>query len=96
MGATDFYTRASGASAQEAFRAAREEAQHEHGHGGYSGTIAEKSEFVTIPLPEGIEASAYAEMLIDKQDKRVWDKWGPAGCFDLGGGQYYFFGIASS
>lgn len=48
MGASTFITTAKGKTAQEAFRAAREEALHEDGHGGYSGTIAEKSCFVMI------------------------------------------------
>jgi len=35
--------RAKGKTAQEAFDAAVAQARHEYGHGGYTGTIAEKS-----------------------------------------------------
>lgn len=45
MGACDFETRSWGKTAQEAFRKAVGDAQYEHGHGGYTGTIAEKDDF---------------------------------------------------
>ena len=63
---------------------------------GYTGTIAEKHNFNVIPLKEGLEPREYADKLIDDCDPRIDDKWGPAGCFDLGGGRYFFFGWASS
>jgi hypothetical protein len=96
MGAETFTTRAKGKTAKEAFNAAREEAQYEYGHGGYTGTIAEKSEFVMIPLPAGKKAEEYADELIEADDQRITSKWGPAGCFDLGNGTFLFFGWASS
>jgi len=95
MGATDFYQKAKGKTARDAFVAAQEKARYDHGHSGYTGTIAEKGEFVMIPLPPGIEPRDYANLLIEKRDTRIDDKWGPAGCFDLGKGEFYFFGIAS-
>ena len=51
MGATDFSQDASGKSAKEAFSRAVEQAQYEHGHGGYSGTIAEKGGDGFVMLP---------------------------------------------
>jgi len=45
MGASTFSTRARGKTAEAAFRTAVEHAQHEYGHGGYTGTIAEKMRF---------------------------------------------------
>lgn len=48
MGADTFTTTAKGRTAREAFGAAREDACHWHGHGGYTGTVAEKSDFVMI------------------------------------------------
>lgn len=102
MGADVFYSQATGRNAQEAFRAAKEEAYWEHGHGGYSGSIAEKGSFVIINLPEGREAFEFADELIENEDPRVDDKWGPAGCIPLGApkgddtqGRYLFFGWAS-
>ncbi len=96
MGADTFWNRANGATAKEAFAAAVAEAKYESGHGGYSGTIAEKRSFVMITVPEGTDPSDYANKLIEEADPRVDDKWGPAGCISLGEGKYLFFGWASS
>ena len=96
MGACDFYHEASGKTVTEAFTNAREEAYWDHGHSGYTGTIAEKNNFVMIKLPEGEKPYDYANKLIGDGDPRVDDKWGPAGCIELGEGRYLFFGWASS
>ena len=50
MGAETFEIFGYGKTAREAFSAAREDAQYEHGHGGYTGTIAEKDSYVRIDL----------------------------------------------
>lgn len=42
MGAASFFTLALGKDAYDAFTAAHNEATYWHGHGGYTGTIAEK------------------------------------------------------
>lgn len=96
MGAENFGCTASGETAQEAFDNAREDAYYENGHGGYTGTIAEKQSFVIITVPNGMDPREYADKLVDDGDRRIDDKWGPAGCVALGGGKYYFFGWASS
>lgn len=55
MGADNFRNVQAGPDMAHAFSAAHEEAAYEHGHGGYTGTIAEKGWFVDFgPLPEGI------------------------------------------
>ena len=95
MGADVFMITATGVSARDAFTNARQEALHYSGHGGYTGTIAEKDSFNVITLKEGLEPHKYADELIDNRDPRIDSKWGPAGCFDLGGGRYLFFGWAS-
>ena len=95
MGADVFYNQSKGKTAKEAFDAAQEEAWYEYGHRGYTGTIAEKDSFTMIDLPEGRDPFEYAEELIDKYDSRIDNKWGPAGCFDLGNGEFCFFGWAS-
>lgn len=95
MGATTFGCKAIGKTAKEAFNRAVEDAQYEYGHGGYTGSIAEKSSFVMIDMPKGENFRNYAYELIDQCDPRIDDKWGPAGCIDLGGGEFYFFGWAS-
>ncbi|MDX2277742.1 MAG: hypothetical protein NW206_20005 [Hyphomonadaceae bacterium] len=96
MGGCTFSVVAKGATAQEAFDRATSEARYENGHGGYTGTIAEKDSFVVIALPEGIEAEAYADQLIENRDERVDDKWGPAGAIKLSHDEWLFFGWASS
>lgn len=96
MGANTFTAEASGATAQLAFSNAVEQARYDYGHRGYTGSIAEKSSFVMIPLPAGEDAFTLARRLTEEGDPRIDDKWGPAGCIDLGHGAYLFFGWASS
>ena len=102
MGAQDFYQEGEGSTAEEAFRTARKDACYEQGHGGYSGTLAEKHSFVLIHCPEGIQPEQLADQLIENDDKRISDKWGPAGCIKVktdknsGLSTYLFFGWASS
>jgi len=96
MGAEQFGFKWKGKTAKEAFHDAVRQYAHERGHGGYTGTIAEKHEFTMIELPAGADPGDYAALLMERQDDRVNNKWGPAGCFDLGGGVFYFFGWASS
>src|SRR5271154_4940509 len=98
MGANTFGTKDSGKTAQEAFTNAVADAQWEHCHGGYTGTIAEKHSFVVIPVPKGKDPRTFAESLMDASadDPRISDKWGPAGCVRLSENEWYFFGWASS
>lgn len=97
MGASEFLTVGRGATAREAFLEARANALYQSGHGGYSGTIAEKSGFVEIALPIGKSAEAHAEDLMQENDRRIDDKWGPAGCIKLPEkDKWLFFGWASS
>lgn len=102
MGAMTFFTEGSGADVRQAFSEARERAAWEHGHGGYTGTLAEKSEYVVVqdkPLA-GSEAVELGGKLIDQRDPRIDDKWGPAGAIAIGEGDtitgWLFFGWASS
>lgn len=99
MGAETFTTTANGKTASEAFEKARQEAMEHYGNQGYTGSIAEKSSFVKISTTESDEFDTvydFADHLIDTDDKRISDKWGPAGCIDCGGGDFLFFGWASS
>lgn len=82
MGANTFLTEARGSTAQEAFDSAVAAAQYDHGHSGYTGTIAEKSSFKVVTG--------------DPDPDRFDDKWGPAGCIALGDDLFVFFGWASS
>jgi len=51
MGATSFITKMTGADPAHAFRNAVDQALFMNGHGGYTGTIAEKPSFVMCPIP---------------------------------------------
>jgi hypothetical protein len=97
MGAEVFRVISKGKTANEAFKIVRDQALHDYGHAGYTGSIAEKHTFTMIPF-DGDKAAAakFAERLIDDGDKRIDDKWGPAGCIDLKNGEFMFFGWASS
>ena len=126
MGADSFYHTARGATAKEAFAKARADAQFQHGHGGYTGTIAEKTTFEVIEVPADFvppdrtrydavtrtrvpvvydpaddplgdtRRTAYAEHLMQAEDPRIDDKWGPAGAILLKEDNWLFFGYASS
>ena len=105
MGAESFITRASGKTAEAAFSAVVQEALYNYGHRGYTGTIAEKHEFIEIDVPEDKTAEEYVDELIRNDDERISDKWGPAGCVRADPGppdgtsdehRFIFFGYASS
>jgi hypothetical protein len=96
MGACQFVTKANGKTAQEAFYNAVKRAQYDHGHAGYTGTIAEKDGFVQIAVPAGKIATDFVDHLLAINDGRIDDKWGPAGCVKLGEDEWLFFGWASS
>jgi hypothetical protein len=89
-----------GPDAKTCFRRAVESAQWEHGHGGYTGTLAEKHGFVMIEPPVRNLKAAYKRAHELVMDDRVSDKWGPAGCIRVGAGKrphgFLFFGWASS
>lgn len=63
MGAASFRSINAGDTAADAFDQAVAEALHEYGHGGYTGTIAEKDGFILVPLPAGVEAEAVVSAL---------------------------------
>lgn len=84
MGTSEFTITAYGKTPEEAFRTAVAEAQDEYGNRGYTGTIAEKDSFVIIKVPAGTDPRTYASKLLNFDDPRICDKYGPAGCIDLG------------
>ena len=103
MGADQFNTRASGKTVNEAFAAAKEEALYESGHGGYTGTIAEKSSFKAVYLRPGESPNEAIDRCLDDEDHWCQDKWGPAAYVEVGQDPkdstkkvYAFFGWASS
>ena len=85
MGAAPFATYQIGADPAEAFNAARDQALHEHGHGGYTATIAEKDDYtvITDTALSYEDAIALAQQLIAADDIRVTDSRGPAGAIPV-------------
>lgn len=51
MGATSFFTYATGKTVNKAFASAQADARYDHGHSGYTGTIAEKPSFIEFAVP---------------------------------------------
>lgn len=101
MGACEYENIVHGfGTAREAFDYITKEARYQHGHGGYTGTIAEKSSFRMVHVPDGEDPFRYAEKLINGDDMRYQDKCGPANCIEFfdekGRKAFIFFGIASS
>jgi hypothetical protein len=97
MGATNFACIARGKDAKEAFSNARSEALYDHGHSGYTGSIAEKNGFRLVTLTEAEKNSPnlfYAK-IDELTDTEFSDKWGEAGCVKMKEDTYYFFGMAS-
>lgn len=85
MGACNFEAYAIGKDAKSAFLKAREEAQWESGHGGYTGTIAEKDSFIMfVRTPRKSWGKCVNELMdMETGNKTIDDKWGPAGCMDI-------------
>jgi hypothetical protein len=100
MGAQTFIKYQQGADVQQAFSAARDDAAWEHGHGGYTGTLAEKDSYTIIPGEFTLDAAyKHSDQLIEDFDDRIVDKWGPAGAIrvkDPKHDGWLFFGWASS
>lgn len=68
MGSWAFSTTAWGKTPEEAFRSAVEEARYEHGHGGYTGTIAEKGGFALFELPPRVKAKKFVDLVSSAAD----------------------------
>lgn len=97
MGAVPFFTHSKHENVDDAFWNAHSEACAANGILGYTGTIAEKSSYVVINATTQMEpakARKLAESLIDREDPRIDDKWGPAGAIRTTEG-WLFFGWAS-
>jgi hypothetical protein len=111
MGAEQFRSDGEGRTVEEAFRNAKDQALYDHGHRGYSGSLADKPGFVEFDLPEGVSAEE-AVMVIstnwqyDSRSRPDWltdrmvdvyeDKWGEAVAIRTGPTSWVFVGWASS
>ena len=61
MGASEFFNVAEGKTADAAFKKLVDWARWEYGHGGYTGTIAEKQSFVEFARPKGMRRDKVIE-----------------------------------
>lgn len=85
MGADPFFQYADGHDPATAFQQARRWALQEHGHGGYTGSVAEKDTYTVItdrPLTTA-DAKTLARELLACADPRINDKRGPAGAIAI-------------
>ncbi len=111
MGADTFEQRSHGETVAEAFNAAVGQAGWDHGHSGYTGTIAEKPGFVEYKMTlerarELVElTSVYEEdedafsALTEREQHFITtydDKWGEACAIKIEDGVWMFMGWASS
>ncbi len=89
MGANQFCITMKGIykSPKEAFWQAVEQASYEHGHGGYTGTIAEKNDFKMVDLPKRKNVYDFIDECLRSEDGFWNDKWGPAACVEIKGSQ---------
>ena len=86
MGANSFYTEVlDEADVKVAFTKATRIAKFDKGHEGYTGSIAEKHDFVIVTnkVCSTYDASELADRLVNEQDPRIDDKWGPAGAIPI-------------
>lgn len=95
MGAEYFQVKATGATIDEAFRKAVDEARYNYGHAGYTGTIAEKSSYTLHRNLMGLAPDQFISYILDA-DEDACDKWGPANAIEVAPNTWVFFGYASS
>jgi hypothetical protein len=103
MGANEFKDSQSAKTTEEAFQTLVQQAKHDHGHAGYTGTIAEKEGF-RMELPRKEETPlACVTRCVNDLDHWSGNKYEPAACVDGGPDPkrpglriFYFFGWASS
>lgn len=83
MGAKQFDMVEFGKTPLDAFKRAKEVAFYDHGHSGYTGTIAEKDTYKVISKPKDKDVDTFIEELFNNSDPRIDDRWGPAGCIEV-------------
>ena len=71
MGASDFDMCIGGKSVADAFENAVKDALYWHGHGGYSGTIAEKDGYKEFVIPAGMTSEDFLDLLARAESETV-------------------------
>ena len=72
MGATEFAIDNTGKTVGEAYDTQVDSDHWEHGHSGYTGTLAEKDGFVLIKRPTRITAGRLMDTIIDAEQWMFW------------------------
>jgi hypothetical protein len=72
MGATEFAIDNTGKTVGEAYDTQVDSDHYEHGHSGYTGTLAEKDGFVLIKRPTRITAGRLMDTIIDAEQWMFW------------------------
>lgn len=89
MGANTFVETGKGRDPSHALNELVVDAQYEYGHGGYTGSIAEKGGDGLKRFPSDVDID-------DILGGDTLSKWGPTGYIEEKKGVYTFFGWASS
>ena len=89
MGANTFVEQGNGENPKQVFNALVEQACYEYGHGGYTGSIAEKGGDGLKRFPSDVDID-------DILGGDTLSKWGRTGYIEEKKGVYTFFGWASS
>jgi len=84
-----------GQSPERAFDTGTHAARLAFGNGKFTGSLADKGDFVIIRCPKHYEPRAYAEFLIDSKDPRISEMWSPAGLILQGPGAWWAFGFSA-
>lgn len=92
MGSSEFCIEVRGETPGKAFKKAVRQALYNHGHSGYTGTIAEKHEdgYLIFKVPSGISPEDYADTLM-REEQSIQSKYDPCGCIRIERGKYLFF-----
>tara|TARA_Y100001949_G_scaffold146661_1_gene130288 strand:- start:194 stop:697 length:504 start_codon:yes stop_codon:yes gene_type:complete len=72
MGATEFAIDNFGKTVGDAYNKQVDSDHYEHGHSGYTGTLAEKDGFVLIDRPTRITAGRLMDTIIDAEQWMFW------------------------
>jgi len=83
MGAQQFVTKSAGSNVDDAFKQACAWARYAYGSDGYTGSIAEKDNYVLFDVPTGTTAEEFAELIAEAE----WSSAGRESLADLIGGE---------
>ena len=95
MNLQPFIQLVTGESPSRAFDTGTHAARLAFGTNGFTGTLADKGDFLLIRCPKHYEPRDYAERLIASADERISEMWSPAGLIQQGPGAWWAFGFSA-